>query len=260
MAKTTLKDLLVARGLAPDVHASTRKIIAHEVKVDGAYATMPGMMVKDDADVEVAGEKQFVSRGGLKLQHALDEFKVQVEGKNCLDIGSSTGGFSDSLLQAGAGRVACVDVNYGQLAWEVRQNPRSAVFERTNIKNADPAELGAPFDIVVIDVSFIGLASLAETIASFCKTGSELIALIKPQFEAEHDETVGGLVEDEAVRMRTIDEVKAAVAAVGFDVVGVVESPIKGKKLGNTEYLLYAKFVSCGAQREGIVSEVENGK
>lgn len=242
MAKTTLKTLLVARGLASTEDEASRKIYAHEVKVDGAFASMPGMFVKSDAQIEVAEQKQFVSRGGTKLQHAIDEFKIDVAGKNCLDIGSSTGGFSDCLLKAGAKRVACVDVNYGQLAWEVRNDSRTAVFERTNIKEAIPSDLGAPFDIVVIDVSFIGLASLAGVISSFCAEGSELIALIKPQFEAAHEETNQGLVEDENVRLRTIDEVKEAITEVGFSVVGVIESPIKGKKLGNTEYLLYARY------------------
>lgn len=242
MAKTTLKQLLVDLSLVENIDVATRRILAHEVKVDGAFVTMPGMMINRDAKVEISAEKQFVSRGGLKLKHALDEFAIDVAGKNCLDIGSSTGGFSDCLLQAGASRVACVDVNYGQLAWEVRSDPRVAVFERTNIKSAKPKSLGAPFDIIVIDVSFIGLASLAPTIAAFCHPSTTLIALIKPQFEAEHDETNRGLVEDEAVRLRTIDEVKVALSEVGFEFLGVIESPIKGKKLGNTEYLLHARY------------------
>ena len=160
---------------------------------------------------------------------------------NCLDIGSSTGGFTDCLLQAGASHVAALDVNYGQLAWKIRQDPRVAVFERTNIKDADPAELGAPFDLIVIDVSFIGLAALAPLFPRFSRPGTIFIGLVKPQFESAHDETDRGVVRDEAVRLRTVEEVKAALAAAGFDATGVATSPITGPE-GNVEYLVRAVY------------------
>ena len=145
------------------------------------------------------------------------------------------------LLLAGAGSVACVDVNYGQLAWKLRQDPRVAVFERTNIKLADPVELGAPFDLLVADLSFIGLAALAPTFARFAQAGTIFIGLIKPQFESQHDETDHGIVRDEAVRLRTVDEVRAALEAAGFECTGVTESPITGHE-GNVEYLVRAVF------------------
>ena len=160
---------------------------------------------------------------------------------NCLDIGSSTGGFTDCLLQAGAARVAALDVNYGQLAWKIRQDARVAVFERTNIKDADPAALGAPFDLIVIDVSFIGLAALAPLFPRFSRPGTIFIGLVKPQFESAHDETDRGVVRDEAVRLRTVEEVKVALAAAGFAATGVVESPITGPE-GNVEYLVRAVY------------------
>ena len=219
--KIRLDELLVEQGMFPDAGTVLRAVLAHEVKVDDVYVTSAAIKVAPDADIVVKGRKKFVSRGGHKLQGALDAFGQDVSGMRCMDIGSSTGGFSDCLLQAGAGSVACVDVNYGQLAWKLRQDPRVAVFERTNIKLADPAELGAPFDLLVADLSFIGL--------------------IKPQFESQHDETDHGIVRDEAVRLRTVDEVRTALEAAGFECTGVTESPITGHE-GNVEYLVRAIF------------------
>ena len=219
--KQRLDDLLVERGDFPDRDAALRAVMAREVRVDDVYITSAALPVRPDADIFLRGRKQFVSRGGKKLQGALNAFEQDVTGMNCLDIGSSTGGFTDCLLQAGAARVAALDVNYGQLAWKIRQDARVAVFERTNIKDADPAALGAPFDLIVIDVSFIGL--------------------VKPQFESAHDETDRGVVRDAAVRLRTVEEVKAALAAEGFAVTGAVESPITGPE-GNVEYLVRAVY------------------
>lgn len=198
-------------------------------------------MVSPDADIYVKGAKRFVSRGGEKLQGALDAFGISVAGKRCLDIGSSTGGFTDCLLQAGAQEVVCVDVNYGQLAWKVRSDARVRVFERTNIKTADPEELGAPFDVIVIDVSFIGLASLAPVFPRLSRPGTQFIGLVKPQFESRHEETDRGVVRDEGVRLRTVEEVKDALRRVGFSVRDVAASPIAGPK-GNIEYLIYSIF------------------
>lgn len=239
--KVRLDALLVRRELFPDADAAARAVYAREVRVGDAYAASPAMQVAPDADIFVKGAKRFVSRGGEKLQGALDAFGVSVEGKRCIDVGSSTGGFSDCLLQAGATSVTCVDVNYGQLAWEVRSDPRVTVFERTNIKKADPHELGAPFDIIVIDVSFIGLAALAGTLAALSDSGTELLALVKPQFESKRGETEGGVVRDQSVRERVVREVEDALECVGFAVQGACESPITGPK-GNVEYLVYAVF------------------
>ena len=239
--KIRLDDLLVERGDFPDRATALRAVMAREVRVDDVYATSAAIKVAPTADIFIRGRKQFVSRGGKKLQGALDAFKQDVASMNCLDIGSSTGGFTDCLLQAGASRVAALDVNYGQLAWKIRQDPRVAVFERTNIKDADPAEVGAPFDLIVIDVSFIGLAALAPLFPRFSRPGTIFIGLVKPQFESAHDETDRGVVRDEAVRLRTVEEVKAALAAAEFTATGVVESPITGPE-GNVEYLVRAVF------------------
>ncbi len=239
--KIRLDELLVEQGTFPDTGSVLRAVLAHEVKVDDVYVTSAAVKVAPDADIVVRGRKRFVSRGGHKLQGALDAFGQDVTGLRCLDIGSSTGGFSDCLLQAGAESVACVDVNYGQLAWKLRQDARVTVFERTNIKLADPAELGAPFDVLVADLSFIGLASLAPTFARFAQAGTVFIGLIKPQFESRHDETDHGIVRDAGVRERTVQEVRDALEAAGFEVAGVVESSITGTE-GNIEYLVKAVY------------------
>ncbi len=229
----------MARGDFPDAAAALRAVIAHEVRVDDMYPTSAAMRVREDSCVFVRGRKTFVSRGGHKLQAALEGFAQSVEGLRCCDVGSSTGGFSDCLLQAGAASVACVDVNYGQLAWGIRQDPRVTVFERTNVKTASVEELGGPFDLVVVDVSFIGLASLASVLSELCGARGTLIALVKPQFESHHDETDRGVVRDEAVRARTVEEVRQALEEAGFAVGGVIESPLRGPQ-GNVEYLIRA--------------------
>ncbi len=239
MKKTRLDSLLVERGVFADAGEVLRAVIAREVRVDNVYVTSAAAKVSPDAEVFVRGRKQFVSRGGRKLQGALDAFGQDVEGLRCIDVGSSTGGFTDCLLQAGAASVACIDVNYGQLAWKLRQDARVAVFERTNIKLADPKALGAPFDLIVADVSFIGLAGLAPTFARLGSAGTVFIGLVKPQFESRPGETDRGVVKDPAVRQRTVQEVEAALSAAGFAVTGVVESPITGPE-GNVEYLVRA--------------------
>lgn len=244
MKKIRLDTLLVEKGCFPHAEAALRGVLAHEVKVDGVYAESAALMVDPAADIQVKDERKFVSRGGYKLQGALDAFHQDVAGLRCIDIGSSTGGFTDCLLQAGAADVACVDVNYGQLAWQIRQDPRVRVYERTNIKQADPAVLGAPFDLLVADLSFIGLARLAPVFACLCQPGSVFIGLVKPQFESRHDETEKGVVADPAVRARTVAEVEGALQEAGFCVDGVVESSIIGKRSGNIEYLVRAVFCS----------------
>ena len=226
MAKIRLDDLLVEQGYFADRDAALRAVIAREVRVDDVYVSSAALKVRPDADLFVKNIKKFVSRGGHKLQGALDHFQQDVTGFHCVDVGSSTGGFSDCLLQAGAASVACVDVNYGQLAWSLRQDPRVSVFERTNIRLASPESLGAPFDMVVCDLSFIGLAQLADVFANLCE---------------DH-----GIVRSEAVRQRVVDEVTQALREVGFRVNGVVESSIKGAE-GNVEYLVHATFLGSEA-------------
>ncbi len=239
--KIRVDELLVSAGYFPDTGSCLRAVLAHEVRINDVYVTSAALKVPEDAEIFIKGQKHYVSRGGYKLAGALTTFGVDVSGKRCIDVGSSTGGFTDCMLQAGAASVACVDVNYGQLAWSLREDPRVAVFERTNIRLADPAALGAPFEVMVTDVSFISLASLAPTFAALSAPGSRFVGLIKPQFESSHEETERGVVTSEEVRLRTVEEVKAAFVRAGFAVQGVVQSSIKGPE-GNIEYLLYAVY------------------
>lgn len=234
-----LDELLIERGHFATADEAKRAVIAHEVRVNDVYPTSAAIRVAADSEILVKGRKRFVSRGGLKLQAALDAFSQGVEGMRCIDIGSSTGGFTDCLLQAGAAEVVCVDVNYGQLAWSIRNDDRVRVFERTNIKLADPAELGAPFDLIVIDVSFIGLSSLAPVFPKLSGPETIFLGLVKPQFESKMGETDHGVVRDEEVRLRTVSEVKEALTKEGFQVTGFVESPVKGPE-GNVEYIIRA--------------------
>ena len=235
--------MLVKRGLCPDVEQALRAVLSHEVRVDGAYPTSAATRVPVDADISVKEPQRFVTRGGLKLQAALDAFSQDVVGLRCADIGCSHGGFTDCLLQAGAQSVAAVDVGYGDLDWRLRQDDRVTVFERTNIRKADPETLGAPFDLIVADLSFIGLASLAPVFARLSSEGSVFIGLVKPQFESHADEVDElGFVRDEEVRERTVEEVRSALEMAGFTCTGVVESPITGRKSHNVEYLVRAIY------------------
>ncbi|MEG0026552.1 MAG: TlyA family RNA methyltransferase [Raoultibacter sp.] len=241
MKKQRLDTVLVEQGYFPDAGIALRAVLAHEVKVDDVYATSAALKISPDAAIIVKNHQRFASRGGHKLQGALDSFAQKVTGARCIDIGSSTGGFTDCLLQAGAASVACVDVNYGQLAWSLRQDERVTVFERTNIKTADPVALGAPFDVLVADVSFIGLAQLSPVFARLSQVGSVFIGLVKPQFESRHNETEQGVVRDPQVRQRVVEEVSEALVASGFAVTGVIESPLKGPE-GNVEFLVRAVY------------------
>ena len=233
---------MVSRGLVPTAGEAVPFVVAREVKVGDEYATSPAQMVAPDTLLQLKRKGRYVSRGGDKLHAALEGFGQEVAGLRCIDVGSSTGGFSDCLLQSGSSSVTCVDVGYGILADVVRNDARTTVFERTNIRTANPADLGAPFDLIVADLSFIGLAQLAPTFACLCEPGSVLIALVKPQFESGHGETEAGLVTDPEVRARTVAEVSDALVRAGFVVTGTMESPVHGKKAGNIEHFVRACF------------------
>lgn len=244
MKKIRLDKLLVERGYFPDTQAALRAVLAHEVKVEDAYPSSAAYQVPLDAEVQVKNSGKYVSRGGLKLAAALEAFDQDVTGLCCIDVGCSTGGFTDCLLQAGAASVTAVDVGYGDLAWKLRNNPKVKVFERTNIRVADPLELGAPFDLAVADLSFIRLAGLVPVFAALLKPGGIFIGLIKPQFESASGETdERGFVADASVRTRTVLEVEDALKESGFVITGVIESPIHGAKSGNVEYLVHSRLV-----------------
>jgi 23S rRNA (cytidine1920-2'-O)/16S rRNA (cytidine1409-2'-O)-methyltransferase len=239
--KLRLDRLLVERGLVESRERGQAIIIAGHVLVNGQKQDKAGELVPEDAEIRILGEVlPYVSRGGLKLEAALREFKVSVESKIALDVGASTGGFTDCLLQHGCKKVYAVDVGYGQMAWKLRQDPRVVVIERTNIRSMDPLLIPEPVDIVVIDASFISLEKIIPSIMQFFRPGSVLIALIKPQFEVGKGQVgKGGIVRDDGLRIAVVEKVKAFFHETGLNVIGVIPSPITGQD-GNVEFLIYA--------------------
>jgi 23S rRNA (cytidine1920-2'-O)/16S rRNA (cytidine1409-2'-O)-methyltransferase len=238
-----LDTLLVERGLAASRERARALVLAGHVQVDGRVIAKAGTPVKPDAEVLLlSADHPYVSRGGLKLEHALRTFHINPIGRLALDVGASTGGFTDVLLRHGASRVVALDVGHGQLDWRLRTDPRVVVLERLNARTLTPEDLPADarrFDIVTIDVSFISLRQVLPAVAPLLAPQGDVIALVKPQFEAGRDEVgKGGIIRDEAVHLRVVEEVTAAALALGLTRAGLVESPITGME-GNREYLLH---------------------
>ena len=240
-AKPRLDALLVERGLAQNRARAQALVLSGAVRVGGQVVTKAGLRAAPDADVTVEAlrEGSFVSRAGEKLAHALDAFGVEVEGRECLDAGASTGGFTDALLERGATRVIAVDVGYGQLDWSLRKDPRVAVMDRTNVRYLSGGDLPFAPDLLVADLSFISLVVALSNLLSTTPSIGEAVVLVKPQFEAgpEHVSR-GGLVRDPVVRAATIRGVAEAFELVGFGAVGVTRSPVAGRRAGNVEYPL----------------------
>jgi len=241
--KLRLDTLLVERGLAASRERARALILAGQVRVDGRPAAKAGTSVNIDADVSlVVPDHPFVGRGGLKLDHALRLFGIAVEGRTALDIGASTGGFTDVLLRHGASRVVALDVGHGQLDWRLRTDPRVVVLEKTNARALTPEALPPDariFDIVTIDVSFISLRQILPVVPPLLAPHGDVVALVKPQFEAGRDEVgKGGIVRDEGVRARTVDEIVECALGLGLTRAGLSESPITGME-GNREFLLH---------------------
>ena len=241
MAKVRADQLLVSRGLAESRTRAQALIMAGAVFSGDRKLAKAGEMLAEDAAVEVRGKDHpWVSRGGIKLDHGLTHFGFDATGAVALDVGSSTGGFTDVLLSRGAAKVYAVDVGTNQLAWKLRQDPRVIVHEQTNARYLDAGIVPEPVDIVVCDASFIGLAKVLDAPLKLAKSGGKLVALIKPQFEAGREEVgKGGVVRDPAVHERVCVEVSAWVESRGWRVLGVTESPITGPE-GNVEFLLGA--------------------
>jgi 23S rRNA (cytidine1920-2'-O)/16S rRNA (cytidine1409-2'-O)-methyltransferase len=252
MEKRRLDVLLVERGLCESREKAKRAIMAGQVLVAGQVTDKPSAEIATDAAVELKAEEKFVSRGGHKLEAALDHFKIRVAGAVCADLGASTGGFTDCLLQRGAARVHAVDVGKGQIAYKLRRDPRVTVHDGVNARHLQRQQLGEAADIVTMDLAFIGLAKVLPAakellkpagkaggaISTTCDSGV-IIALIKPQFEAgPKDVGKGGVVKDEAVRRRVVDAVRTfATEELGLRCDGVIESPLLGPA-GNKEFLI----------------------
>jgi 23S rRNA (cytidine1920-2'-O)/16S rRNA (cytidine1409-2'-O)-methyltransferase len=250
--KTRLDVLLARRGLFATREQARRAVLAGEIFVDGLLESKAGTAVSDTAAVEWRQQSpRYVSRGGFKLEKALKFFALTVEGRDALDVGASTGGFTDCLLQHGARHVWAVDVGYGQLDWQLRNDSRVTVLERTNIRKLEPDRVPA-VDVVTIDVAFISLAKVFPAVIRLLKPDADIVALIKPQFEAGR-EAVGkrGVIRDPDVHVRVLRGVMANAQALGLSICAATHSPIKGPR-GNIEFLLHASWRSCSTTGGGF--------
>lgn len=235
MSKIRLDVLLVERGLAPTRNKAQALIMAGKVQVEGQVVSKAGTQIPADAAVELKSDLPYVSRGGLKLAAALDAFDIEPHRAICADVGASTGGFTDVLLQRGAQRVYAIDVGYGQLAWALRQDASVVVMERTNARYLKT--LPEPVDLVTIDASFISLKLIFPAVVKWLNSPARVIALVKPQFEAGKDQVgKGGVVRDQAVHRHVLETVIADAGQTGLELLGLVPSPITGPA-GNREFL-----------------------
>ena len=248
--KTRLDKLLVARGLTPSRERAQALILAGKVLVEEQKLEKAGALVAEDAAIRLLGEDlRYVSRGGLKLEKAISHWNLNVEGKRCLDVGASTGGFTDCLLQHGAAHVTALDTGYGQIAMKLRQDPRVRLIEKCNARLLKPETLNETFDLIVMDVSFISATLVLPPVlaAAFpasrvSRQGRFAIILVKPQFEAGREMVgKGGIVRDEAAQLATVEKVRQCVIALGATATGSIDSPILGTE-GNREFLLFASF------------------
>ncbi|HUK83047.1 MAG TPA: TlyA family RNA methyltransferase [Verrucomicrobiae bacterium] len=237
--RARLDTQLVAQGLAPSREKAKRLILAGVVRVNGQLASKASDLVEETAGLQVEAAEKYVSRGGYKLEAALDAFNISCTGAVCVDVGASTGGFTDCLLQRGAQRVHAVDVGKGQLAWKMRQNSRVVVHDGLNARNITPEAMGQLADIVTIDVSFISLQKILPAAATLLKSGGHLIALIKPQFEAgKRFVKKGGVVRDSRVHETVKQEIAAfATHRLGLKLLDTIQSPLLGPA-GNKEFLV----------------------
>ena len=241
MPRARLDQLVTERGLAPSRERAHALVLAGQVLVDGHPVTKAGAQTPTDATITLAApDHPYVGRGGLKLAHALDTFGVVVEGRRGLDIGASTGGFTDVMLQRGAVHVVALDVGHGQFDWRLRNDPRVLVIEGFNARTLTPADLPERVDIVTIDVSFISLRQILPVVPPLLHAGGDVIALVKPQFEAGRAEVRKGIIRDEAVHARVIEEVAASAAAIGLTRIADTPSPITGAR-GNREFFLHLR-------------------
>ena len=240
--KERLDVLVFQKGLAESREKAKNIIMTGNVFVDGQREDKVGTKIDDTAIIEIKGNVlPYVSRGGLKLEKAINEFKINLENKVCIDVGASTGWFTDCMLQNGASKVFAIDVGYGQFAWKLRQDSRVICMEKTNIRYVQLEDIGELVDFISIDVSFISLKKVLLPVKNLLKTNGELICLIKPQFEAGR-EKVGkkGVVRDKKVHFEVIKEIISYITSIELNILGVTYSPIKGPE-GNIEYLIYLK-------------------
>jgi 23S rRNA (cytidine1920-2'-O)/16S rRNA (cytidine1409-2'-O)-methyltransferase len=254
--KSRLDTLLVARGLVASRERARAVILAGQVRVDGQVVSKAGTAVSPSAHVELAApDHPYVGRGGLKLAHGLDVFGIQVEGRRGLDIGASTGGFTDVMLQRGARDVVALDVGHNQLDWKLRSDPRVIVREGVNARTLTARDVPHPVDLVTIDVAFISLGYILPEVPKLLAPGADVVALVKPQFEAGRGEVgKGGIVSDPAVHDAVLARVTAGAEALGFERLGMTPSPITGAT-GNREFLVHLRLRADAEKREAGSAE-----
>lgn len=244
IAKEKLKSLvlgLLEKNLASDIKSAELLIIEGRVIVGGVKIEKPGTKIPDNASITILKRDPYVSRGGRKIEKAFADFNISASGKKAIDVGSSTGGFTDFLLQNGAGRVTAIDVGYGIISWKLRQDPRVAIMERTNIRNIDISKLEYCADLTVADVSFISLKTIFNDIFAVTRTGGEMLLLVKPQFEAQKSEVgPGGVIKDRELHIKILESIIGFLTNLNVSVEGLNFSKIKGAK-GNIEFWLYLK-------------------
>jgi 23S rRNA (cytidine1920-2'-O)/16S rRNA (cytidine1409-2'-O)-methyltransferase len=240
MSKKRLDLLLVERGLVESREQARRLVMAGQVRVDGCVIDKPGTLVAPEAEIVLPPPMPYVSRGGLKLEHALDAFAIDVAGKIAADVGVSSGGFTDCLLQRGAARVYAIDVGYGQLDWKLRRDPRVVVLERTNVRYLE--SLPEPIDLATIDVSFISLELVLPAVMKLLKPDGQIVALVKPQFEAGRRQVgKGGVVRDPQVHRSVLEKIARWASGHGLGVHGLTRSPLAGPA-GNIEFWMHLRF------------------
>ena len=251
MKKERADRVLVERGLVESRTRAQALILAGRVLIREQRIDKPGQLIDPNAELRIKGETlRYASRGGLKLEAALREFNINPEGKSCIDVGASTGGFTDCLLQHGAACVWAIDVGHNQIVWQLRQDPRVVVLEGVNARNLDPGQFPVRFDLATIDVSFISLAKIFPGVRSCVSDAADCIALIKPQFEVGKGEVGrGGIVTDPAKHRRVLAEVIGSAEAAGFAALGLIRSPILGAE-GNREFLVHLSSSVDGKQTD----------
>ena len=237
----SLAALLLEKNLAPDIKSAELLIIEGKVIVGAGKIEKPGTKIPENAYIKIIKDDKYVSRGGIKIEKAFTDFNLSASGKKAVDIGSSTGGFTDFLLQNGVGCVTAIDVGYGIIAWKLRKDPRVTLLERTNIRNIDKNLLKYLADMTVVDVSFISLKTIFNDIFSVTRTGGEMLLLVKPQFEAQKDEIEpGGVIKKRELHLKILERVIGFLANFNISVEGISFSKIKGAK-GNKEFWFYLK-------------------
>jgi len=239
-AKERLDRLLVERGFAPSRQRAKALIMAGKVVVDENRVEKPGIQVRSGAQIRLKGaDCPFVSRGGLKLDRALEVFGIDPRGKKAIDVGASTGGFTDCLLQRGASKVFAVDVGYGQLAWKLQQDCRVVILERRNVRYLESREIGEPVDLIVVDTSFISVEKFLPRLCHMIKETGDIVVLIKPQFEVGKGEVEkGGVVRTPEKHMTVLERIQQGAKQIGLRTKGVMESPLRGTK-GNREFFMH---------------------